>query len=391
MKNYKFISLFSGCGGMDLGFIQAGFTPVAAYDVWDIAIENYRKNIGDHGRTADLSRGFLPDKNLCDIVLAGSPCQGFSTIGKRDLEDPRNNLIKVGVKIALALKPKVIVLENVPGLLQGKHKKYWHDIVHALEGSGYKTKTCLVDAREFGLPQSRKRVFVIATNNQEDLDVFDFSDAKKTLSECLENVEGLPNHDPEVLDYKSNDFLISSKISPGKKLCNVRGGAASVHTWDIPEVYGEVDKHEKSVLEIIMKLRRRNRRRAFGDADPVKIEDIASEVGFKVEGVIESLIKKKYVRVMGEFYDLANTFNGKYRRAEPSGFSYTVDTRFGDPKCFLHPYEHRGFSVREAARIQGFPDEYVFSGSKRDQFKMIGNAIPPVMAKGIAEKIIKVI
>ncbi|GGC76696.1 DNA cytosine methyltransferase [Vreelandella lutescens] len=391
MKNYKFVSLFSGCGGMDLGFIQAGFTPIAAYDIWDVAVENYRNNIGSHAHIADLSLEKFSENIHCDIVLAGSPCQGFSTIGKRDIEDPRNNLIKKAVEIALKLEPKIIVLENVLGLLQGKHKKYWNYIIDKLENSGYRTITRIVDARDFGLPQSRKRVFVIASKGQKNLDVFNFSIKAKTLAECITDIADLPNHNPVQLSNESKDYIISSKILPGKKLCNVRGGIASVHTWDIPEVYGYVDEVEREILETIMKLRRRNRKRDFGDADPVDVKSIALEVSCDIERCLENLIDKKYLKKVGDFYDLANTFNGKYRRPDPNGVSYTVDTRFGDPKCFLHPVEHRGFSAREAARIQGFPDDYVFFGNVRDQFKMIGNAIPPVMAKGIAEKIKKII
>ncbi|MFU1517785.1 DNA cytosine methyltransferase [Vreelandella alkaliphila] len=391
MEKYNFVSLFAGCGGMDLGFKKAGFNPVVAYDIWNVAIENYRKNIGDHGQVVDLSSWSKPKDLKCDLVLAGSPCQGFSTIGKRDLEDPRNSLIKKAVEIALSLKPKIIVLENVPGLLQGKHKKYWSFIINELQSKGYQTKTFLLDARDFGLPQSRRRVFIIASSSKTDFDAFNFSSEIKPLSECLENVLGLPNHDPNILDLKSKDYIIASKIMPGKKLCNVRGGEASVHTWDIPEVFGNISKKERLVLEAIMRLRRRNRRREIGDADPVEIEKINLEVGFRSDLLVSKLIDKGYVRVVGGFYDLANTFNGKYRRADPNGISYTVDTRFGDPKCFLHPVENRGFSVREAARIQGFPDDYIFTGNKRDQYKMIGNAIPPIMAKGIAEKILQII
>src|SRR5690554_4238534 len=116
MSSPKFVSLFSGCGGLDLGFINAGFLPVAAYDIWPVAVENYSKNIGDHIHTWDLSQGNLPSPVECDVLLAGSPCQGFSTIGKRQLDDPRNHLLHTAVAIALQLRPKVVIFENVTGI-----------------------------------------------------------------------------------------------------------------------------------------------------------------------------------------------------------------------------------------------------------------------------------
>lgn len=387
----RFASLFSGCGGLDLGFIQAGLTPVAAFDIWPLAIENYRRNIGDHAHVLDLSNGRLPTPIECDIVVAGSPCQGFSTAGKRELNDPRNHLLQAAVKIAISTKPKVIVFENVLGILQGSHKKYW-DLAHKkLQLSGYKTETLIIDARNTGTPQSRKRAFLIAWDKSISFDSKMEPRQSLNLIDSLKGVSMLPNHEPRVFEPGSNEHKIAKKIMPGQKLCNVRGGNASVHTWDIPEVFGQTTKEEKEVLYSIMKLRRRVRRRTYGDADPVAPEDINLDLNRNSNKDIKSLIQKGYLREIDGYIDLKNTFNGKYRRAIEDGSSYTVDTRFGDPRCFLHPVEHRGFSVREAARIQGFPDNYIFHGPVIEQFRLVGNAVPPSMGLAIGRMIIKAI
>jgi DNA (cytosine-5)-methyltransferase 1 len=110
--------------------------------------------------------------------------------------------------------------------------------------------------------------------------------------------------------------------------------------------------------------------------------------GAKAAELLASLVSKGYVRKIGRRFDLANTFNGKYRRLEWDRPSFTVDTRFGEPGYFLHPSEDRGFTVREAARIQGFPDSFRFFGDTRGQYRLIGNAVPPPMARFIA-KIVK--
>lgn len=382
-----FISLFAGCGGLDLGFIQAGFCPVAAYDNWQLAVENYRRNIGDHAALWDLSKGYIPQELSCDVVLSGSPCQGFSTVGKRKLDDPRNSLLHSAVGIAINLRPKVAVFENVPGVLQGGHKVYWDLACESLEREGYKTTTLILDARNTGVPQTRKRVFLIAHEPHIEMGAeIEIKDAP-SLMHVLRGVNGLTNHEPKILMKGSVDFKIAQKIGQGQKLCNVRAGEASIHTWNIPEVFGDTSETEREILNAVMRLRRRIRTRDFGDADPVQIADIEAFLGRAIKRGIKSLIKKGFLRKVDANVDLCQTFNGKYRRVSPHAASFTVDSKFGQPRYFLHPVEDRGFSVREAARIQGFPDSYVFHGAMDDQYKLVANAVPPTMG-GVVGKMV---
>lgn len=385
MSKHRFISLFSGCGGLDLGFIKAGFTPIAAYDIWSLAVDNYKKNIGDHVHICDLSQGRIPKNIKCEVVVAGSPCQGFSTVGKRRLDDPRNDLLHSAVSIAITAEPQAMVFENVPGVLQGGHKIHWDKACAQLQSAGYKTSTIVVDARETGIPQTRKRVFLIAHTNDNDYEPILKIRSTPSLDQVLSDVEGVSNHEPMMMEPDSVDFKIASRISQGQKLCNVRAGKASVHTWEIPEAFGEVTDSEESLLKALMRIRRRRRVRDYGDADPVPLNVLEKELRRKVKREVSRLENKGYLRWIGENIDLKHTFNGKYRRPYPHGSSCTVDTRFGDPRNFLHPYENRGFSVREAARIQGFPDSYIFYGPLKDQYKLVGNAVPPTMGHAIGE------
>jgi DNA (cytosine-5)-methyltransferase 1 len=178
--------------------------------------------------------------------------------------------------------------------------------------------------------------------------------------------------------------MIARRIKPGQKLCNVRLGRRSVHTWQIPEVYGPTTQDERRILEILVRTRRSCRTRLKGDADPVALSVIRSQGGARAAELLASLLSKGFVKKIGRRFDLANTFNGKFRRLELDRPSFTVDTRFGQPGCFLHPTEDRGFTVREAARIQGFPDSFRFFGDTRGQYRLIGNAVPPPMARFIA-------
>jgi DNA (cytosine-5)-methyltransferase 1 len=158
-----------------------------------------------------------------------------------------------------------------------------------------------------------------------------------------------------------------------------------VHTWHIPEVFGATTAAECEMLETVMRIRRGERRRASGDADPVLPHRLEREFGRKTTRLIDSLKQKGYFRTIGRYVDLAHTFNGKCRRFRWDDIACTVDTRFGDPHLFLHPNEHRPFTVREAARIQGFPDGFVFNGADKDLFRLIGNAVPPTMATAVAK------
>jgi DNA (cytosine-5)-methyltransferase 1 len=202
---------------------------------------------------------------------------------------------------------------------------------------------------------------------------------------ALKGVETQPNHNPRRLIPHTRDWHIAKRIKAGQKLSNVRGGDNSVSTWQIPEVFGAITESERTVLELLRRLRRQDRKRDFGDADPVSYERLQIALGNTFKRNVEGLIAKGYVRRVGGCVDLVGTFNGKYRRLTWEKPSCTVDTRFGEPRYFLHPSQLRGFTVREAARIQAFPDSYVFQGDEQTQYRLIGNAVPPPLATYAAD------
>lgn len=366
-----------------MGFLQAGFRPVAAYDNWAAAVQNYQANIGSECHELDLSINDIPQHD-CDVLISGSPCQGFSTAGKRLHDDPRNKLLRVAVVAAARIRPKIVVIENVPGVTFGSHKSYWVEAKEDLEKLGYSVVQIVLNAQDFGVPQARRRVMLIACSTVETLSINPEAQPLRTVADALANVASLRNQNPKILSDTSRDGIIARHIGAGQKLCDVRGGSSSVHTWDIPEVFGATTQFEKELLGAVMVLRRRNRVRNFGDGDPVDSSVLSSTLGRSVARTVSNLERKGYLKLTGTLVDLRNTFNGKYRRVDASAASLTVLTKFGEPKYFLHPSEHRGFTVREAARIQGFPDDFEFKGALRDQYKMIGNAVPPPLARALA-------
>lgn len=379
-----FVSLFSGCGGLDHGFLAAGYEGLASVDIDEVALGVHKRNLKSPVQLLDLSAGdpVLGRTKKIDVLLAGSPCQGFSTIGKRRFDDPRNQLLWVAARFARSRKPKVIVVENVPGALSGEHRSYWDSLHSQLREIGYATCDLPVDCSQHGVAQKRRRIFLIAWRTSKLRDIKLDTSPRMVVSDVISNLDGVSNHHPVLLPQSSDDLKIASRIGPGQKLTNARAGDSAVHTWDIPEVFGATTKQERSVLALVLKLRRQQRRRPNGDADPVSTQLLSTKFG---PVVIQRLVAKNYLRQVDKYHDLTHTFNGKYRRLNIDAPSHTVDTRFGDPRLFLHPKENRGLTVREAARIQGFDDSFMFSGTAAQQYRMVGNAVPPPVAKKIAE------
>lgn len=387
----RFVSLFSGCGGLDLGFIKSGFRCVGAFELDREVLRTHKHNLRAPVHERDLSTNSLPTNLRADLVLAGPPCQGFSTAGKRDLNDPRNSLLLSAAKLALQLGPSIFVLENVAGATSGQHRMYWDAAESILKDAGYQVATLKCCAANVGLAQLRTRVVLIAWNTHKICRLEIPVVPSKQLSDVLKGVEFAKNHVPRYLDPKSQLANVATRIGPGQKLCNVRLGERSIHTWDIPEVFGKVTSNEREVLSAIALLRRRERMRDFGDADPVLRASVHRFLGRDASAEVNRLVDKGYLRKIGRRFDLTHSFNGKCRRLKWDEPALTVDTRFGDPRYFLHPTEQRGFTVREAARVQGFPDEFEFLGTERQQYQMIGNAVPPPMATCIANIVQKAI
>ena len=376
-----FLSLFSGCGGLDLGFLAAGYECLQAFDIDGTSVDTYNYNIaGSRASVADLSSTCV-DRARPDVVVAGPPCQGFSTVGRRDHADTRNHLLLRPVDVAIASGARVLLLENVCGALSGAHASYWKEAVQRLRRHGYSTATLRVTASAAGLPQVRRRAVLVAGRASFNPLRIKLPNEQPVLRSVLDVPHSTANHSPTLLDPSSRSGRIAARIRPGQKLSNVRNGSTSVHTWEIPTVFGRVSKQERALLECLLVLRRRRRVRNFGDADPVPFSSLRARFGHTTRRLVESLVSKDYIRQCGpSLFDLRRTFNGKFRRLALNLPAHCVVTKFCDPTHFLHPSENRAFTVREAARIQGFPDSFRFFGSHSQQATQVGNAVPPPIA-----------
>ena len=339
----KIISLFSGCGGLDLGFKNSGYEVLAAIDNWGDALLTHSKNFPNTEIIqADLSElkpsSLKKYKGKVDVVIGGPPCQGFSISGKRNVNDPRNNLYTSFVKIVEFLNPKAYVMENVPNLVSMAQGLVKEKIINDFEHIGYKTVNKILLASDYGTPQNRKRVFFVGLLNGE----FKFPSAQKTIDErvtCFEAISDLPDKDLK-------DGSAYPKKSSSKYQIKMRTKSSGIFNHILT-------KHDQKTIDTI-----------------ALVPD-----GGNYKNLPEKLQNSRKVNIAWT----------RYASNKPS---LTIDT--GHRHHFHYKF-NRVPTVRESSRLQSFPDNFIFYGSKTSQYKQVGNAVPPLMAEAIAKELKKLL
>ncbi|MFA6813569.1 MAG: DNA cytosine methyltransferase, partial [Bacteroidaceae bacterium] len=228
-KQYSVIDLFCGCGGFSLGFKQAGYDVKLGVDIWDDAIVTYGHNItnakiiNDDISTIDAKRIFNTiGKSNIDVIIGGPPCQGFSVSGKRMLDDPRNMLYKSYVRLVGEIKPKIFVMENVPGLVKLFDGKVKDNIISDFSALNYNVNYCILSAADYGVPQYRKRVFFVGLSKEifgNTFFVFPTPTIGGKLITCKDAISDLDfisdnEYSKEKMEYKlepSNDYQIKMR------------------------------------------------------------------------------------------------------------------------------------------------------------------------------------
>jgi len=343
MKKPRILDLFSGCGGMSLGFEAAGFEVALAIDTWSDAIKTYNHNHSSPvGKEMDIKE--LDNEQIDSIisdgpitgVIGGPPCQGFSTVGTRDVEDERNHLYMEYYRVVKKIKPKFFVIENVQGMLTLAKGAFRDDVVQRFSALGYKVSYSLLNAKDFGIPQHRKRVFFVGLMEGE----FVFPDGSNisdvTTKEALSD---LPPIDVEHKDIGTFDYPSPPKSDYQKY---IRGKSKQI-TNHLITMHTE---QTKSIIGMI--------------PDGGKIRDLPPE------------------------YWEVRKYNKAFQRMASKGVSITVDTGH---RNFFHYQQNRIPTARENARLQSFKDDWVPLGSKTSQYKQIGNAVPPLLAENVARRL----
>lgn len=340
----KTIDLFSGCGGLSYGLEEAGFDVVFAVDNWKDALETLAYN---HNSTktylADLGKETAESickkngikKGDIDVVVGGPPCQGFSISGKRNPLDPRNKLYKSFVEFVSFLKPKVFLMENVPNLVSMQGGKIKDEIIKDFEREGYKVSWKIMDASEYGVPQKRRRVIFIGLRNGKE---FVFPRAK--------------NQDPvsakEAISDLPEETLPEGKIYPSSPSSDYQ------------------------------KMMRRGAKGIYNHVATVHTE--------KTKSIIDMVPDGANYKSLPKHLHSTRKVNIAWTRLNSKKPSYTMDT--GHNHIFHYKY-NRVPTTRETARIQSFPDKFVFLGGKTSQLKQVGNAVPPLLARELGKELLK--
>lgn len=423
------VSLFVGCGGLDLGFKQEGFDLAYSCDNDPSAISVYRKNVDSRAYVRDVTtesfHGEIRSIGKCDVVLGGFPCQGFSKAGPKKEDDIRN-LLYVEMKSAVEiLQPKVFVAENVDGLSQNFKGKFLEQIIRGFESIGYSVKFRLLNAINYGVPQYRRRIFFVGVRDSSNHSNFEWPE--ETHSSMERNGEyriqkSLRLLDPVEFDHKSDamtvreaiydirelsskfpDHQVTNKwsadsnmimphIGEGQKLCNVRFSDSSVYTWNIPEVFGEVDEVDIQILETIGRNRRHKKYGDIPNGNPLPESIIRNLGGFgRIARRLNRLVETGYLKEKYGGYDLKGAMfcSGLFKRPKWDEPSPTVLTNFHSPRYFIHPERNSPFSLRECARLQGFPDDFLFTETDDVKeleagYRLVGNAVAPPLSRAIA-------
>lgn len=312
-REYRFVDLFCGAGGMTQGLLQAGLRPVASVEINAIASATHCQNFSQcHHFCGDIKE-FDPLSWLAEIgspeihlVVGGPPCQGFSLAGKRNPNDPRNLLFREFVRVVSAIRPWYVVMENVPGIITMKKGAVRSAICEAFEAIGYRVSLAILESAAYGVPQIRPRAIFIA------------------------NRVGMPNPYPK-------PQLSAEKYKP------IESAIEDLPDWTpIPEINHQWTRHSAAYMERLAK-----------------------------------------VPPGGSLYE---SYADAFKRQYPGKPSMTVKENHGG--THIHPYLDRTISAREMARLQTFPDSFVFAGSMKKAMWQIGNAVPPRLAECIGRALI---
>lgn len=370
-KKYTLIDLFAGCGGLSLGLEQAGFTPIFANEIIPEYIDTYKRNhslnesqyfVGDIKELNQHIDDYLADFGDVDLVAGGPPCQGYSTANRqRIIDDPRNQLYKEYLTFLNKVKPKFFVMENVRGM-----KNKWNEIKDDMQKylPEYVFDCDLLYAEDYGVPQHRERFIVIGNRvGVSPKDIFTaIAEQKRSGFVLRDALKGLPPLGNKEQKGKTN---IEDAVS---------GFTETDFTYTKDAFYHFING-ERNITKLYNHKNRYN--------NPRDIE-IYSRLPQGANSLHESIADiMPYSSRNGMFKD-------KYFKLQEDYVCKTITSHMKfDCNMYIHPWQPRGLSPREAARLQTFPDDYVIYGPQNSWYAQIGNAVPVKLAQVIGNAIMK--
>jgi DNA (cytosine-5)-methyltransferase 1 len=342
------VDLFCGAGGMSKGFELAGIKCLLGIDNNEPAIRTFKRNHKDAEALVGDLREISTEEllkylhgNRVDIVCGGPPCQGFSTVGTNNAEDSRNSLFLSFVRIVRDILPDFIILENVTGLLSRNNEKTLFAIIHCFEAIGYHIEVRVLSAHHYGVPQKRRRTIFLG-NRYRVNNIFPI----KSFKDSKIDASNLPN--PHTVKWAFDNL-----ISKDNKYNN--------HDLDSTRIKNDLERQ--------------------------RLHYIPQGHGIRYETDQTNYLPKN----LWFDVDWAKITEGRFRqtRLQRIGYDDCSPTINTGKTAYYHPVEDRYLTAREAAAIQSFPADFEFAGTVSQQWRQIGNAVPPLLAKAIGEAILK--
>ncbi|MBD3253971.1 MAG: DNA (cytosine-5-)-methyltransferase [Candidatus Lokiarchaeota archaeon] len=375
------IDLFAGAGGLSYGFKLAGFNVELAIELENNYCKTYEINHPDSVVLSDNIRNLNPTLTVKALlneikikgIIGGPPCMGFSTVGNRQLDDPRNSLIFEFIKWVKMLKPYFFLMENVNGILSMAGGSIIEEIQEAYKKINYSCVVKKLLAADFGVPQLRERIFFIGLNKNLHQDKIDFKG-----SNCSYFKDFYKKKKDNTSEFNYNYYTVRDAISD---------------ILNISPIVNYRKRNENITLEYPNPSQ--NEYQDYLRKKSKKIQDhIAPNHSKKVKERISQISQGENHSSLPEKFKIRGGYPNIYGRLDLDNPADTITGNCGcvsAPGRFIHPTQNRAISVREAARFQSFPDHYRFIGSMKEKYKQIGNAVPPLLAYAIAEKIKKII
>ena len=374
--SFKSIDLFAGVGGLTLGFRAAGIEAKHAIDIEkscaDLFPENFPETQFHYRSVTSFSNKEIEEKlaDDIDVVAGGPPCQGFSLIGLRDPMDARSSLIFEFRRFVQVIKPKYFVMENVPGMLSADGCRWVEELIRQLQSDGYSVSDpTVLNATEFGVPQERKRVFLLGTRT----DIFEHLVA------------------PEISHYSPRKTYDLPSISRLQKYVSVREAIADLpdiesHEYLIEDHAVPYDKEPKSDYARMMR-GSGNFVNFFGEPPVSWDKNICTGCKRIVHG--ETLRRRFAETACGDTVPVSRLFKLDWDGVANTLRAGTPSSRgsYSSPRP-VHPEELRCISVREGARLQGFPDWFKFHPTKWHGFRQVGNSVSPIVAKAVGDMLV---
>lgn len=357
------IDLFAGAGGLSLGFEQAGFDVAAAVEIDPVHCATHEYNFPQSkaicASVVDLTgdeirrKASLLGKDI-DVVFGGAPCQGFSMIGRRALDDPRNRLVFHYVRLVRELQPKYCVFENVKGLTLGTHAKFLEELIEALRLADYKVVLPyrVLNAADYGVPQDRRRLFLLGVRRGQKAP--QYPEPTTTKNVVWDAIGDLPDADSfeRLMVHDNVSARWKTEAQYARRLRGIE---------EDPSDFGYARQFEQNAMTSSLRTEHSDRsRRRFVET---------------LHGETEPISRYRKLDAKG----LCNTLRAGTDSARGA---------FTSPRP-IHPYLPRVITVREAARLHSYPDWFRFHSTKWHGFRQVGNSVPPLLGRAVAQEIVK--